>query len=55
MPCIWAMVHPDNEAEETSIVVLATGEDFEHYGNELFYKGSFNQGPYVWHVFDEIK
>lgn len=48
-PCVWAIVEPDEPCEPVSIRVVGTGHPFT---SELTqHVGSFNQGPFVWHVF----
>jgi len=48
-PCVWALVDTRNEPEPVSIVVYGTGNPVSYYPNE--HVGSFNHGPFVWHVF----
>ncbi len=47
-PCIWAAVNAAAQKRAFEIVTVCTGNPLPHVGG---YVGSFNQGPFVWHVF----
>lgn len=47
--CLWAEVQPANPAIPRSILVVGTGSLLP-VGNHL---GSFTQGPYVCHVYEQ--
>jgi len=48
-PCVWAMVDTRNEPEPMSILVYGTGAPMAYTPER--HVGSFNDGPFVWHVF----
>jgi len=55
-PCIWAIVDPDVATEPTDFRVVGTGhpiEDDEY--DTLYHQGTFQQGPFVWHLFQVLK
>ena len=47
-PCIWCQVLTTNRRIDMSVAVVGTGHPCPQGG---VYRGSFNQGPFVWHVF----
>lgn len=53
VPCIWAKVRSDNEAEEREIHVYGTGHRMS--GQSYNHVGTFNQNSFVWHVFAPAK
>lgn len=46
--CIWAIVNPDNKPQLKSIYIRGTGQPLPE---DVKYFASFNEGPFVWHVF----
>lgn len=48
-PCVWATVRPDNKSEPVAVFVVGTGNPIPERARQ--HVGSFNQGPFVWHVF----
>lgn len=48
-PCVWATVRTDNKKEDVTIYVVGTGNPVPVMARR--HVGSFNQGPFVWHVF----
>lgn len=50
VPCVWAIVDTEQLAAQLkTIFVIGTGQEVR---DDFFnYLGSFNQGPFVWHVF----
>ena len=60
-PCVWAIVDAEkvhipkdiwHTVDEVNIIVCGTG----HYPpteDDWWHLGTFNQGPYVWHVFTD--
>lgn len=50
-PCLWALVLP-GETERRKIEIYGTGHPVSEL--ELAYIGTYQEGPYVWHVFEEL-
>ena len=48
-PCVWAQVDTEAKPEPVSILVYGTGNPMKY--EPLAHVGSFNQGPFVWHVY----
>lgn len=48
-PCIWAMVDLDAEEMEVVLTCYGTGEPIHHDWND--HVATFQEGPYVWHLF----
>jgi hypothetical protein len=53
VPCIWALVNPDDERELRRFEIVGTGHKF-NYSVEHKYRGTFqlNGGLFVFHVFE---
>ncbi len=49
-PCLWALVTPAAELVARAIHICGTGSDL--LGGTENYLATFQQGPFVWHVFD---
>jgi hypothetical protein len=57
VPCIWALVDPNNEQEVRHFDLYGTGYDIPHdMGIERKYIGSYQyqRGQFVGHVFERI-
>jgi hypothetical protein len=50
--CIWAKVDPEMEIESRRFEVIGTGHPFNDTNKQ--YIGTYQDGPFVWHIF-EIK
>jgi hypothetical protein len=50
-PCFWAIVDTDKPMKEHAFIVLGTGHMFL---KEMEYIGTWQEPPFVWHLF-EIK
>ena len=48
-PTLWAEVDPDQECERREFAVLGTGHPI---ADGAAYVGSWEQGPFVWHLYD---
>jgi hypothetical protein len=51
VPCLWALVDPEQDYTDRTIDIIVTGHDIV----DLFtrtYIGTVQQGPLVWHVFE---
>ena len=48
-PCVWAKVRTDNKKDSVTIYVVGTGNPIPRMARKHI--GSFNQGPFVWHIF----
>ena len=51
--CIWAKVTPDNELEKRRFVVIGTGHSFDDTNYK--YIGTYQDSPFVWHLFEDVK
>jgi hypothetical protein len=49
-PCMWATVDPDAPPAARNFRVLGTGHRFR--GDERQHVGTFQQGTFVWHLFE---
>jgi hypothetical protein len=55
MACIWAIVDPNADRERRVFEVFGTGQSMhDDMGVEREYVNTFQQGPYVWHVFERL-
>lgn len=52
-PCIWMKVNRDYDTEALVVYVVGTGHPLPT--DAEIHLGSFNQGPFVWHVFVKNK
>jgi hypothetical protein len=53
--CIWAIVDPNADRERRVFEVFGTGQPMhDGIGVEREYVNTFQQGPYVWHVFERL-
>ena len=52
IPTIWAMFDEtaDQLFSERTFSLVATGESYD--GSKLYYFDTFQQGPFVWHLFE---
>ena len=48
VPCIWCLVTTTNDRVPFPVAVCGTGHPIPMDG---IHRGSFTQGPFVWHVF----
>lgn len=48
-PCIWAEVDPNNDVNVVTLLVVGTGRPIP--ATARTHIGSFNQGPFMWHVY----
>ena len=53
IPCLWAIVNPGAVLCKTKFVVIGTGQEFNE--DNLVHISTFQQGEFVWHLFEEIK
>lgn len=57
MPCLWALVDPNNKTEERCFEVFGTGYPINYdMGIDRSYIGTFQaqSGAYVFHLFERI-
>ncbi len=53
MPCIWAIIDPEEKLVKRKFVTIGTGREFDGARN-LIYRGTDQQDDYFgWHVFEE--
>lgn len=51
--CLWAIVNPESELEQRYFEIFGTGQFMRgDMGAERRFIGTFQQPPYVWHVFE---
>jgi hypothetical protein len=50
--CLWAIVDPELPVTREYIHIRGTGQPLTDLPTR--YLGSFNDGPFVWHVFQQI-
>lgn len=50
-PVLWALVDPEGIRRERRFAIVGTGHDFD--ATALNYVGTFQEGPFVWHLFEE--
>lgn len=50
-PVLWALVDPEKPHARRAFLLIGTGHDFDATG--LNYVGTFQEGPFVWHLFEE--
>jgi len=50
--CVWAEVEPAARLQPRTIVIVGTGHTLPT--TALVYLGSVQQGPFVWHVYEEV-
>ena len=48
-PCLWAEVQPENALAEMRVAMLGTGHTIPSSAYE--HVASFNQNPFIWHVY----
>jgi len=55
MPYLWALVDDDNAPSERTFEVFGTGNPIPvDMGIERVYIGTFQQGGFVWHLFERL-
>lgn len=52
VPHIWVLVNPENEVETRSFRIVGTGHPFDDTDKK--YIGTFQDGPFVWHLFEDV-
>lgn len=50
IPCLWAIVNPEEASNTRVFHIHGTGHPLEVAPRD--YVGTFQQGPFVWHVFE---
>lgn len=48
-PCLWCSVDPSTKRESRKIATVGTGHPLPD--DRTKYIGTFNDGPFVWHVY----
>jgi hypothetical protein len=51
-PTIWAMVNTENELETRNFTIVGTGNSFDD--KDMKYIGTFQDSPFVWHLFENV-
>jgi hypothetical protein len=52
VPCMWVLVDHASAVETVWFRVVGTGHQFDLDG--LGFVGTFQQAPFVWHLFEEV-
>jgi len=52
IPHIWVLVNSDNEMQTRTFTVVGTGHSFDDTNKK--YVGTFQDGPFVWHLFEIV-
>ena len=54
MPCLWALVNPDNKIITRRFRLAGTGHPIKENKSELFYHGTFqlHGGTLIFHLFE---
>jgi hypothetical protein len=50
--CVWIMVDPTAPTKPVRFFIVGTGDEIPD--DAELYVGTFNQGPFVWHIFVEL-
>lgn len=53
VPCLWALVDPSAPIETKPFVVVGTGHEKPIHATA--YVGTWQDGPFVWHLFAELQ
>ena len=48
---MWVKVNTENEMEKRMFEVIGTGQNFDDTNKK--YVGTYQEGPFVWHVFEK--
>lgn len=48
---MWVKVNTENEVEKRMFEVIGTGQNFDDTNRK--YIGTYQDGPFVWHVFEK--
>ena len=48
---MWVKVNTENEMEKRMFEVIGTGQNFDDTNKK--YLGTYQDGPFVWHVFEK--
>jgi hypothetical protein len=52
-PWIWALVDRNNQLEERNFDIRGTGYEIEDINSK--YIATYQEGPFVWHVFEILE
>jgi hypothetical protein len=52
-PQIWALINPMNDLETRKFTIVGTGNPFDD--TDAKYIGTFQDVPFVWHLFEIVK
>jgi hypothetical protein len=52
-PTIWALVNSKNELENRNFAIVGTGNPFDDTNHK--YIGTFQDSPFVWHLFEIVR
>ena len=54
-PCIWALVDSENKEEERFFELFGTGNKINEDIVDMNYIGTYQNTPFVWHIFERVK
>lgn len=54
VPCLWFLCDPSSEKIPHSFRLAGTGHEIDGVLEEMYFnwRATFQQGPFVWHLFD---
>lgn len=50
VPCVWALVNPQNPPAPLKVLVMGTGWDVDFERYTAAFIATLNDGPFMWHV-----
>jgi hypothetical protein len=55
-PCIWYACDPEASFVVRTFLMIGTGQQVEDLegATQLTYIGTYQQGPHVWHLFEDL-
>lgn len=55
MPMLWAIVDPEAVWDSRRLLVVGTGHLLPDGASKLTHVSTFQEGPFVWHVFEPLR
>ena len=55
VPCLWAIVEDTQPVKLSKFYVVGTGHPLNEYTTSQSYVTTFQDGPFVWHVFQHTE
>jgi len=54
-PTMWVLLNPDDKPTSTNFCLIGTGNPIDRNMDDYIYIGTFQHGPFVWHLFKLIR